>query len=163
MVAAMSQASKQLLAGARNKKGRLGEGSYPVSLEVHVNGDVLVGAASDGEERDVVAFNDSQLLAALVAGMEPADRTKALTAAVAKLGKARSGTRGAEKAATELVECAAWTSGTAESIAKKRGLTEAKVVGARAGAVTGKPSVTVSAKVRGHAVNLTVDASSDAD
>ena len=91
------------------------------------------------------------------------DRTKALTAAVAKLGKARSGTRGAEKAATELVECAAWTSGTAESIAKKRGLTEAKVVGARAGAVTGKPSVTVSAKVRGHAVNLTVDASSDAD
>lgn len=163
VVAALTQASKQLLAGARNKKGRLGEGSYPVSLEVHVKGDVLVGAGSGGSSVDIRTFDDSQLLAALVLGMDESERHAKLHAAIRRIGTAQSDVvRTAPAAAAKLAECMAWVEGKAEELARKRGLTEPKVVGARAGSVTGKPSVTVSARVRGHAVSLTVDAAGDA-
>lgn len=151
VVAALDRASKQITATMRDQKAKPAEGAYPVKLDLHVAGDITVGAASQGRTAEVRDFTDRELLGGLAMAMGP-QRDEMLRCAVRSIRSARSKT----SAKAALDEASAAMDAAADGVAAKCGLTAEKLVGARAGSVGGKPTVHVRADVGEHSVSMTV-------
>jgi len=149
---ALSAALKRAMAvvDAEIGKGALTAGGYPVCLDVHIEGDITVGKASEpGEPKTVPAFNRDMLLAAIFHAAGD-DGTALVGRAISKIKRAMDGGKAAEDLAKSCKACSA----LAEDLALKRGVTEEKQSPARKGAVSGKPSVAITGTAGAHSVEV---------
>lgn len=138
-------------------KDALPEGGYPVALTIDIAGDVVVGAAKEGTTAN--DFSDKDLLGAVMSLMKPEEIDAWIDEAVAQLKKAAKD----QTLATMLKSTAKTIADAADRAAKKRRLRKDKA-GAR-GAVSGKPTVSVSGTVDIGVVQITVggEAAPDSD
>lgn len=134
-------------------KGKLGEGSYPCDLKITVAGDITVAAeVPAGEPKTVHDFTTDELLGAMyaVAGKEG---SVLLDKAMRKIKLVRGGS---ENVKNELDAARNALCDEAVKLAFARGVTKETQSNARAGAVSGKPSVVVSGTVGANVVEVTL-------
>lgn len=123
-------------------------GSYPFDLSISVTGELLVKKGSDaGEEVTVADFSPNDVLRGILANAENPDQLVSDA-----LGWHKSSGEEAKKAQDELTAC------TLLACAKRRRMTKSHSTPAKAGAVSAKPSVSVSGTVGQRAVAVEVKA-----
>lgn len=132
-------------------KGKLPEGSYPCDLQISIAGDITVAAeVPAGDPKTVHDFTIDELLGAMyaVAGSEG---STLLDKAMRKIKLVRGGS---EKVAAELDTARHALVDEAVKLAFSRGVTKETSSSARAGAISGKPAVTVSGMVGSNVVEV---------
>lgn len=135
-------------------KGKLPEGSYPCDLQISIAGDITVAAeVPAGDPKTVHDFTIDELLGAMyaVAGSEG---STLLDKAMRKIKLVRGGS---EKVAAELDAARHALVDEAVKLAFARGVTKETQSSARAGAVSGKPAVTVSGTVGANVVEVSLE------
>lgn len=134
-----------------DKSARPDEGGYPVALELGITGDITVGKATPaGEDREVPVFGAGEVLVGILAKRTPAATRKLI-----------AGGLEAAKTISTVGDLAAERKGVAEAIAsacEEMGLTKSVPTPGRAGAVSGKPAVTVHGTHGANPLMLEVDA-----
>ena len=135
-----------------DKAARLPEGTHRVDLDVAIAGDIVVAAPGEpGPDREAADAAPADLLAAVLDAMPDArSRRAALRRGFTRLAKS---TREALEAIREAAE--------ALTLDEARRAGRVKIIESpgRAGAVTGKPAVTVSGDADSRRVSVEVSAS----
>lgn len=134
-------------------KGKLPEGSYPCELQIRIAGDITVGAeVPAGEPKTVHDFTTDELLGAMyaVAGKEGA---VLLDKAMRKIKLVRGGS---ENVKNELDAARNALCDEAVKLAFARRVTKETSSSPRAGAISGKPAVTVSGMVGTNVVEVSL-------
>jgi hypothetical protein len=137
--------------GSASRATKLPEGSYPCELHISISGDITVAAeVPAGEPKTVHDFTIDELLGAMyaVAGSEGA---VLLDKAMRKIKLVRGGS---EKVAAELDTARHALVDEAVKLAFARGVTKETQSSPRAGAISGKPAVTVSGMVGSNVVEV---------
>lgn len=151
-IAALDRAAEQLRKALPKDAGRLPEGCYGVRLEGRIEGDITVGRASAGQEREVPAFGDREALAAVMQVLEPAERPRVAKKAVRWIARAAADPAArAQLDATQVI-----TLEQLASAASEQGMCQTRLVGARAGSVSGKPSGCIAVTVNERRMELVV-------
>ncbi|MCL4221027.1 MAG: hypothetical protein KJZ65_06630 [Phycisphaerales bacterium] len=134
-------------------KGKLPEGSYPCELQIRIAGDITVAAeVPAGEPKTVHDFTTDELLGAMyaVAGKEGA---VLLDKAMRKIKLVRGGS---ENVKNELDAARNALCDEAVKLAFARGVVKETASSPRAGAISGKPAVTVSGMVGTNVVEVSL-------
>lgn len=140
--------------------GSLPEGGYEVGLTAVIRGDVTVGAAGVSRSEPKPAVSDRELLCALLAGKTLGAVRKSIAAAVEILREARKTGPRQIKAAKEIqVELETASDNIDESVKSEcasAGLMTEPRETPRAGAVSGKPRVSIEGHASGHTLDVRV-------
>lgn len=146
-------------------------GTHSVSLSITVAGDVVVAEPAEVKAVEAVdgcLASDREILAAICDGMGAPDFTRLVRGALRKLAKAK-GTKEAAVSKANSTEHAAYIASAEETLATiveaesmTVGLwgtvTKARKASTRAGAVTGKPAVSVRGSIDNRGVEVSVEA-----
>lgn len=178
VIAALKRATKVVeeaaeLSAAKGAPDSPEPGTHSVSLSIVVAGDVVV--AEPAEVAGVAAVDgclasDREILAAICEGMENREFTQLVRGALRKLAKAKGLGDVSKAKATEhaaYIESAKETLGTiVEAEAATVGLwgtvTKARKASTRAGAVTGKPAVSIAGSIDERDVEVAVESATGA-
>lgn len=152
IIAGLDRARKSIEAEMSDKSVKPAPGTYALDLAIAVAGDVVVAEPRTAASRVVPIFGEQSLLIAVLAGMQPSERERAIRDAVVYCHR---GTTDAAVQAT-CAECKQLLDATSTDEQTKRGLTETKGGGPVAGATTGKPGVVVVGTVGARAVQIDI-------
>jgi hypothetical protein len=150
VIAALKRAVSVIEKSMRDKSARPSEGSYPVDLELRIEGDITVGpGVPGGEPREVATLGAAELLAgALASRRSERDRERLLEAAVdAAVAAQHTG---------ELSDLVRESASRLLSACRAAGCVETRATAGRAGAVGGKPDVRAEGTVRSRTVKVGV-------
>lgn len=152
VIAAVTRSAKMIEGTKLNKKSKPAEGSCRVKLNVEIEGDITVGAASPGYSRSLPDFEDDALIGALLAELTPQRRAAALEGAMATIRRAKTNEVTALKLAGDIEHAASLV----RTAAGKAKLMVTKVMGARTGAVLGQPRVRVTGSIDTNGVEFEI-------
>ena len=155
--AALKRVLSQIETAAKKAKTSLDlpEGSYPVSLKLQVEGDVNVAASAPaGDPVPTLKISQNALLHAMFVGRSRAECRRDIGKAMRLVKSAanKDSSRDQLKASGEQLAELLLSEG------RKLDLVEDVTPSARAGAVTGKPSVAISGKAGSRSVSVEVKA-----
>jgi hypothetical protein len=139
-------------AGVVAKQGELAlePGSYPFALEVSLTGELLVGQpTAPGKTETIAAVSQAEAFAGLVASLPESERARVVGEGIAAW---RDGDSEAQKAMLATMQSVLLTA------CKKRRMTKEYTPSGRKGAVSCKPSVTITGTAGAQAVSVEVAA-----
>jgi hypothetical protein len=149
-IAAMQRAINALQGSMSDKSVKLGEGAYPVELDVSIVGDITVGKAGEaGPDREAPLFGAREVLAGILASRKRH---------VDRLALVRTGMRHYAAADRPQKDMAEDADKVITEIAEAEGMTRTVGSPARAGAVGGKPSVRISGTSETREISVEVEA-----
>lgn len=154
VVATLKRAIAVVEGSMADKSTKPAEGAYPVALELAIAGDITVGKETPaGDDREVPTLDASHVLAGLV---DAARGDKAKAAVVTKGAAAyRDLERSKGTGAKDAVD---YAEGLVAQVCESIGAMKTVPTPGRAGAVQGKPSVTIHGTHGGNALSLEVAA-----
>lgn len=154
-IAALGRAIRVLEGSMDDKAVKLSEGAYPVDLTIGVNGDITVGPETTAGDTSMrPTLSDSEILAGILASRKrDVDRFALLRAGMRHASESK-----AEDAKLGIKELLGASAGWVLEIAKAEKLAKRGTVSTRAGAVAGKPSVSVRGTSDIRDINVMVEA-----